>query len=150
MIRLRSWIPIRWVISVVSRTQDLRVCGIELPSDPIGESTMRGTLNPEIITAAIEGFESQKARIDSQINELCAMLNGRQPTAAAAPQTTKRSTMSAAGRKRIAEAQRKRWAALKSTSEPAMTQPPKRKRRLSAAGRAAIVAALKKDRKSVV
>src|SRR5262245_63662915 len=72
------------------------------------------------------------------------MLNGRQPTAAAAPQTTKRSTMSAAGRKRIAEAQRKRWAALKSTSEPAMTQPPKRKRRLSAAGRAAIVAALKK------
>ena len=105
---------------------------------------MRGTLKPEIITAAIEGFESQKARIDSQINELRAMLNGRQPTAAAAPQTTKRSTMSAAGRKRIAEAQRKRWAAVKGVSEPAAAQPPKRSRRLSAAGRAAIVAALKK------
>jgi len=105
---------------------------------------MRGTLKPEIITAAIEGFESQKARIDSQIAELRAMLNGRQPTAAAAPQTTKRSTMSAAGRKRIAEAQRKRWAAIKGASEPAMTQPPKRRRRLSPAGRAAIVAALKK------
>src|SRR5262245_27101351 len=106
--------------------------------------TMSTQLTPEIITAAIEGFESQKARIDSQINELRAMLNGRQPTAAAAPQTTKRSTMSAAGRKRIAEAQRKRWAAVKGTSEPATPQPPKRKRKLSAAGRAAIVAALKK------
>jgi len=101
-------------------------------------------LTPEVITAAIEGFQAQTQRIDEQISELRAMLNGRQPTAAAAPQTTKRSTMSAAGRKRIAEAQRKRWAALKGASEPAAPQPPKRKRRLSAAGRAAIVAALKK------
>jgi hypothetical protein len=52
--------------------------------------------------------------------------------------------MSAARRKRIAEAQRKRWAATKGASEPAMAQPTKRKRRLSAAGRAAIVAATKK------
>src|SRR5262249_47279905 len=105
---------------------------------------MSTKLTPEIINAAIEGFTAQKARINSQIAELRAMLNGRQPTAAAAPQTTKRSTMSAAGRKRIAEAQRKRWAALKGASEPTASQPPKRKRRLSAAGRAAIVAALKK------
>ena len=104
---------------------------------------MRATLNPEIMTAAIEGFEAQKQRIDSQIAELRAMLNGRHPTAAAALQTTKRSTMSAAGRKRIAEAQRKRWAAAKGASESAApaTKP---KRKLSAAGRAAIVAALKK------
>ena len=104
---------------------------------------MSTQLTPEIITAAIEGFENQKARIDEQIAELRAMLNGRQPTAAVAPQTTKRSTMSAAGRKRIAEAQRKRWAAAKGMSEPAApaTKP---RRKLSAAGRAAIVAALKK------
>jgi len=101
-------------------------------------------LTPEVITAAIEGFEAQTQRIDAQIAELRAMLNGAQPKAAAAPRTPKRRKISAAGRKRIAEAQRKRWAALKSTSEPAMLQPPKRKRRLSAAGRAAIVAALKK------
>src|SRR5215831_13501398 len=105
---------------------------------------MSTRVTPAIITAAIEGFEAQKQRIDEQISELRAMLNGRQPTAAAAPQTTKRSTMSAAGRKRIAEAQRKRRAAVKGTSEPATPQPPKRKRKLSAAGRAAIVAALKK------
>jgi len=105
---------------------------------------MRATLNPEIMTAAIEGFEGQKRRIDEQISELRAMLNGRQPTAAAAPRTTKRSTMSAAGRKRIAEAQRKRWAAAKGASQPSTPQPPKRRRRLGAEGRAAIVAALKK------
>ena len=51
--------------------------------------------------------------------------------------------MSAAGRKAIAEAQRKRWAAVKGQSiEPVAAKRPKRK--LSAAGRAAIVAALKK------
>jgi len=105
---------------------------------------MSTKLTPEIIAAAIEGFEIQKARIDEQIAELRAMLNGRQPTAAAAPQTTKRSTMSAAGRKRIAEAQRKRWAVIRGASESAAAQPPKRRRRLSAAGRAAIVDALKK------
>ena len=104
---------------------------------------MSTRISPEIMTAAIEGFEAQKQRIDSQIAELRAMLNGPQPTAAAAPQTTKRSTMSAAGRKRIAEAQRKRWAEAKGVSVPAApaTKP---KRKLSAAGRAAIVTALKK------
>ena len=51
--------------------------------------------------------------------------------------------MSAAGRQAIAEAQRKRWAALK--DESAAPKPAKKpKRKLSAAGRAAIVAALKK------
>ena len=47
------------------------------------------------------------------------------------------------GRKAIAEAQRKRWAAAKDKSAaPNAAKRPKRK--LSAAGRAAIVAALKK------
>jgi len=51
--------------------------------------------------------------------------------------------MSAAGRKAIAEAQRKRWAAKKENpAAPKAAKKPKRK--LSAAGRAAIVAALKK------
>ena len=51
--------------------------------------------------------------------------------------------MSAAGRKAIAEAQRKRWAAAKGgPAEPKAVKKPKR--RLSAAGKAAIVAALRK------
>jgi hypothetical protein len=55
--------------------------------------------------------------------------------------------MSAAGRRAIAEAQRKRWASAKGQAEtdtPRAVKPAKKKRVLSAAGKAAIVAALKK------
>jgi hypothetical protein len=53
--------------------------------------------------------------------------------------------MSAAGRKAIAEAQRKRWAASKKAAEgPAPEVASKPKRKLSAAGRKAIIAATKK------
>jgi hypothetical protein len=105
---------------------------------------MSTKLSPEIVAAAIEGFESQKLRLDSQISELRAMLNGAQPKAAAEPREGTRRKVNAAARRRMAEGQRKRWAAAKGASEPAMAQPTKRKRRLSAAGRAAIVAATKK------
>jgi hypothetical protein len=101
-------------------------------------------LSSEIITAAIEGFESQRKRLDSEITELRGMLHGGRPRPAAESLKGRRRKMSAAGRRRIAEAQRKRWAATKGASEPAMAQQTKRKRRLSAAGRAAIVAATKR------
>jgi hypothetical protein len=98
-------------------------------------------LTYEIIIAAITGFEAQKARIDVQIADLRAMLDGGSPEPAAAPEAPKgkRRKMSAAARKRIADAQRKRWAESKGTPEPA-----KPKRQLSAAGRKAISEATKK------
>jgi hypothetical protein len=103
------------------------------------------TLTRGIIEAAIDGFEVQKQRIDSQLSELRAMLspgaNGSAPNSQ--PSGRKKRRMSAAGRKAIAAAQRKRWAALKGESGAAnVAKKPKRK--LSAAGKAAIVAALKK------
>ena len=105
-------------------------------------------LTPEIINAAILGFEEQKLRIDAQITELRAMLPGGRTETAAAPEVPKgkRRKMSAAARKRIGDAQRKRWAEAKTESEPSPVAPeaPKPKRKLSAAGKAAIVAALKK------
>src|ERR1035437_3388933 len=66
---------------------------------------------------------------------------------APAPATAKKRRMSAAGRRRIALAQKKRWAALKADQKrkqapAAQTQP--KKRVISAAGRARIVAATKK------
>ena len=66
-------------------------------------------LTPEIINAAVLGFEEQKRHIDSQIGELRAMLPSRGTEAASPPQAAKRQRrkMSAAGRKAIAEAQRK-------------------------------------------
>jgi hypothetical protein len=102
-------------------------------------------LTSEILAAAIGGFEAQKVRIDEQIAQLRQLLNGDRPVAASTsePQKQPRRKMSAATRKRMAEAQRKRWAA-KSGAEEASETTAKPKRKLSAAGRAAIVAALKK------
>ena len=95
----------------------------------------------EIIDAAILGFEEQKRRLDAQISELRALRNGVSHNAPATGRP--RGKMSAAGRRAIAEAQRKRWAAQKDGSAPKKA-PKRAKRKLSPAGRAAIVAALKR------
>ncbi len=99
-------------------------------------------LTPELIAAAIAGYEAQRARIDEQIAELRAMLPGRRADAAATPAGVPRNRrqMSAAARARIAAAQKKRWAAVKTSQAPER----KPKRRLSAAGRRAIIEATKK------
>jgi hypothetical protein len=96
------------------------------------------------VIAAILGFEEQKSRIDVQIADLRAMLpdGTAEPTSASEPTKRLRRKMSAAGRRAVREAQRKRWAAAKGESEPKTSARPKRK--LSAAGRAAIIAATKK------
>ncbi len=52
--------------------------------------------------------------------------------------------MSAAAREKIAEAQRRRWAAAKGEAAPETPAAPKPKRKISAAGKAAIAAATKK------
>jgi len=72
-----------------------------------------------LLEAALEGLELQKKRIDEQIREVRARLGGSRrsaPGAAgeASPRRGRRGgrrTLSAEARKRIAEAQRKRWAA---------------------------------------
>src|SRR4030095_3600672 len=108
-------------------------------------------LTPQIINAAILGFEEQKRHIDTQIAELRAMLPGGppEPSATAESPKRKRRKLSAAARKRIGDPQRKRWAESNKPSEqraqPAAPQEaPKRKRKLSAAGRRAIAEATKK------
>lgn len=104
-------------------------------------------LRPEIITAAIEGFESQKRRIDGQIAELRSLLTGGPAETTATPESPKRKRrkMSAAARKRIGDAQRARWAASKKAAGPSVSKAtPKPKRKISAAGLKAIRAATKK------
>src|ERR1043165_4366658 len=98
-------------------------------------------LTNEIIDAAIVGFEEQRRRLDAQLAALRGMRNGASHTAPASVRP--RRKMNAAGRKAIAAAQKKRWAALKGSEAPKKAHK-KAKRKLSAAGRAAIVAALKK------
>jgi hypothetical protein len=97
-------------------------------------------LTNEIIDAAILGFEEQKRRLDVQIAELRTLRTVSSQTAPGSGRP--RRKMSAAGRKAIAEAQRKRWATLKGRVTQKVTK--RAKRKLSPAGRAAIVAALKK------
>ena len=100
-----------------------------------------------IITAAIVGFEQQKLRIDAQIAELRVMLSGGRTEAVTTPEVPKgkRRKLSAAARKRIGDAQRKRWAESKGAFQPvAASEAPKRKRKLSAAGKRAIAEAVRK------
>ncbi len=104
---------------------------------------------PDILAAAIAGFEQQKHRIDSQIAELRAMMTDGQTEPAAAPASDRivKRKVSAATRKRISDAQRKRWLASKKPAEPPspkLADTKKPKRRLSAAGRRNIVEATKR------
>ncbi|MGA7414623.1 MAG: hypothetical protein WBW33_29410 [Bryobacteraceae bacterium] len=74
----------------------------------------------EILEAALHGLEAQKQKLEEQIGEVRSLLGkrvGRPPktqnailVVAAAP-LRKRHAMSAEARKRIAAAQKKRWAA---------------------------------------
>lgn len=106
-------------------------------------------LTVEIIHAAIEGFESQKRRIDLQIGELRQLLStGTTEAAPASGVPAPKRKISAAGRRRMAAAQQARWAKARVEAEPASSpatpKPAKQKRKLSEAGRKAISEATKK------
>jgi hypothetical protein len=77
--------------------------------------------NHSLLTAALEGLELQKQRIDEQIQEVRSLLGetparrGRPPGSTNGVSTggataTKRARLSTAARKRIAAAQKRRWA----------------------------------------
>jgi len=108
-------------------------------------------LSPQIISAAIVGFEHQKTLIDAQIAELRAMLSNDGTASNAATigaPARKRRKLSAAARRKMALAQKARWAKLRGESKPAPAPAPKPKRKLSAARRAALIANLKKARRA--
>lgn len=110
-----------------------------------------------LLEMAIVGYQSEIDKISARIAEINAQLSKRGPgrprstraTAAVATATDqatpkKRSTMSAAGRARIAAAQRARWAAQKKQqAQPAGPAKPT-KRKMSKAGLKAIREATKK------
>jgi hypothetical protein len=67
-----------------------------------------------LLEAALEGLEAQKSRIEEQIGQVRAMLGGRRsrPVASAIPgvETPRKRQLSPAARRRIAAAQKRRWA----------------------------------------
>ena len=103
-------------------------------------------MTPDIVTAAIDGFELQKKRIDAQIDDLRQALTGDGAHGVGAPEPVRRKrTMSAAARKRIADAQRKRWAKMRERlGRPVTAKTAEPKRRISAAGRKRIIEATRK------
>jgi CHASE3 domain sensor protein len=101
------------------------------------------------LAAAIEGFEHQKQQLDQKISEIRQLLNGGTRTEVTGSTETiakPHKKRSAAVRRKMALAQRARYAKLKEGSEPtqAVAAKPKKKRKMSAAGRKAISEATKK------
>ena len=90
--------------------------------------------DPMLLNAMLEGLELQKQRLDVQISSVRAALGkgrpGRppavaatvvtavaEPASASAPARRKRKPLSAAARKAIAAAQKKRWAEFRKKKE---------------------------------
>src|SRR6476469_7080824 len=94
----------------------------------------------ELLQAALAGYERQKEVLEERIAEIRRELVGGGGHSVEAGDGRLRRGMSADGRARVAAAQRKRWAALKTTS----ATPVRAKRKMSAAGRKRIIAATRK------
>ena len=85
----------------------------------------RKVQDTSLLNAALEGLEIQKERIERQIREVRAMLGQRGPGRAkqvantaghgAGKPARKRRALSSAARKRIAAAQKARWAKFRKT-----------------------------------
>jgi len=99
----------------------------------------------DFLAMALVGYEAQIAKINAAIAEIRARLGHRgpgRPTATKDGTAPKKHTMSAAARRKIAAAQRKRWAAVKSQAKS--TAKPAGKRKMSAAARKRIGDAARK------
>jgi hypothetical protein len=80
----------------------------------------------EILEAALQGLESQRQKLDDQIAQVRAMMGGRvgrpakahsSPSESPSGGTRRKRVLSPEARKRIAAAQKKRWAAFRKTQE---------------------------------
>ena len=99
-----------------------------------------------LLAMALVGYEAAKAKINAAIAEIQAKLGHRgsgHPRVATDGAAPAKRTMSAAGRRRIAAAQRARWAAMRKQAKSA-AKPAARKRKLTTAGRKAIIEATRK------
>jgi hypothetical protein len=66
--------------------------------------------DPGLLEATLEGLQIQRERIEHQIRQVRALLGKRRSPGAPEPPTGRKRELSPAARKRIAAAQKKRWA----------------------------------------
>ncbi len=76
--------------------------------------------DPMLLQAALEGLELQRQRIEDQIGQVRSMLGKERPRSVPVDHSEsthgiKRRKLSVAARKRIAAAQKKRWAEFRKT-----------------------------------
>jgi hypothetical protein len=75
---------------------------------------------------ALVGYQMEKLKIDEKIRQIEARLGGKQSTASAAPGQAKvklvKRVLSPEARKRIAAAQKKRWAEHRKKMAPGKTE----------------------------
>jgi hypothetical protein len=102
----------------------------------------RRTTDTSLLEAALIGFEQMRRNVEEKIVDIRRQLDSKDGTQAAVPGQIGRRTMSPAARRRIAAAQRKRWAAVRAKSGP--LKPVSTKRTMSAAARKKIAAAQRK------
>jgi hypothetical protein len=106
------------------------------------------TVPHDILVAALDGLRLQEQRIKDQIAQIRSMLEGKTPVENTNVSSThQRRKFSAAARRKMAAAQKARWARLKREStgvEAAASKPAKAKRKLSDAARKAIGEATRK------
>jgi cell division septum initiation protein DivIVA len=121
---------------------------------PVSEDTIKlmprsPKQDTELLEAALIGFQHKRDQVEQKIAELRSQIGGHPasgpaPAAASGASAPKKRTMSASARRRIALAQKKRWAVYKAAHGTKTVAPKPKKRVISAAGRARIVAATKK------
>jgi hypothetical protein len=104
----------------------------------------RGRRTPDtfLIEAALIGFQQMRRNVEEKIADIRRQLGSGDGTPAAAPSQTGKHTMSPAARRRIAAAQKKRWAAVKAKSKSSKSV--QAKRTMSPAARKKIAAAQRK------
>jgi hypothetical protein len=104
--------------------------------------TGRRTADTSLLEAALIGFQQMRRNVEEKIADIRQQLGSGNGTSAPAPSQTGRRPLSPAARRRIAAAQRKRWAAIKAQSKP--SKPVGAKRTMSPAARKKIAAAQRK------
>lgn len=107
---------------------------------------MRRQIDHSLLEMALVGYRARREEVVRRMAEIERQLGAASASVAERTGEEKpKHKMSTAGRRAIAAAQRKRWAASRKSVQSPKTPPaPKAKRRLSKAGRAAIVAATKR------
>jgi hypothetical protein len=99
----------------------------------------KAVIDKDLLAMALVGYQAEIARIEAAIADLKARMGG-QLASSPAPTPPGKRTLSASARRRIAAAQKKRWAVIKNVK----ATPEKPKRKMSAAARKRIGDATRK------